>query len=85
VYCAGIAGVVMVSSLAFKRQLLTTVTQTFPSATTSSFPAFLLGSALTAVVFLSLIGFSLRRTNVLETSLVFVYVVVCLYSQINVS
>lgn len=39
------------------------------------FPAFLLGAALTAVLFLSLIGFSLKRTNVLETSLVFVYVV----------
>ena len=42
------------------------------------FPAFLLGAALTSVVFLSLIGFTLRRTNVLETSLVFVYVVVSL-------
>lgn len=30
---------------------------------------------MSAVIFLSLIGFSLRRTNVLETSLVFVYVV----------
>lgn len=43
--------------------------------TFSSLPAFLLGVALTTVVFLSLIGFTLRRTNVLETSLVFVYVV----------
>ena len=31
---------------------------------------------MTTVLFLSLIGFTLRRTNVLETSLVFVYVVV---------
>lgn len=46
--------------------------QTFPSL---PLPAFLLGAALTAVLFLSLIGFSLKRTNVLETSLVFVYVV----------
>lgn len=46
--------------------------KTFPSL---PFPAFLLGAALTAVLFLSLIGFSLKRTNVLETSLVFVYVV----------
>lgn len=46
--------------------------ETFPSL---PFPAFLLGAALTAVLFLSLIGFSLKRTNVLETSLVFVYVV----------
>jgi hypothetical protein len=50
--------------------------QSFPLSTTSAFPAFLLGAALTAVLFLSLIGFTLRRTNVLETSLVFVYVVV---------
>lgn len=48
------------------------VVKTFPSL---PFPAFLLGAALTAVLFLSLIGFSLKRTNVLETSLVFVYVV----------
>ncbi|KAK4684740.1 hypothetical protein P7C73_g5424, partial [Tremellales sp. Uapishka_1] len=59
VYCAGLAGVV----------------KTFPSSSTSSFPAFLLGTALTSVLFLSFIGFALRRTNVLETSLVFVYVV----------
>ncbi|GFZ44750.1 hypothetical protein JCM24511_02475 [Saitozyma sp. JCM 24511] len=59
VYSAGLAGVVM----------------SFPLSTTSAFPAFLLGAALTAVLFLSLIGFTLRRTNVLETSLVFVYVV----------
>lgn len=50
--------------------------KSFPLSTTSAFPAFLLGAALTAVLFLSLIGFTLRRTNVLETSLVFVYVVV---------
>lgn len=37
-------------------------------------PAFLLGAALTATLFLSMIGFSLRRTNVLETSLVLFYV-----------
>ncbi|KAL0253926.1 hypothetical protein I308_101304 [Cryptococcus tetragattii IND107] len=48
------------------------IIKTFPSL---PFPAFLLGAALTAVLFLSLIGFSLKRTNVLETSLVFVYVV----------
>ncbi|OWT37627.1 hypothetical protein J008_00442 [Cryptococcus neoformans] len=48
------------------------VIKTFPSL---PLPAFLLGAALTAVLFLSLIGFSLKRTNVLETSLVFVYVV----------
>ncbi|WRT63310.1 uncharacterized protein IL334_000215 [Kwoniella shivajii] len=59
VYCAGLAGVIVA----------------FPLSPESSFPAFLLGCALTAVVFLSLIGFTLRRTNVLETSLVFVYVV----------
>ncbi|WVQ82584.1 hypothetical protein IAT38_004714 [Cryptococcus sp. DSM 104549] len=59
VYCAGLAGVIKI----------------FPPSSTSSFPAFLLGAALTAVLFLSLIGFTLRRTNVLETSLVFVYVV----------
>ncbi|ORY23537.1 ICE2-domain-containing protein [Naematelia encephala] len=59
VYCAGLAGVV----------------KTFPPSSESSLPAFLLGAALTTVVFLSLIGFTLRRTNVLETSLVFVYVV----------
>lgn len=43
----------------------------FPS---TPFPAFLLGAALAAVFFLSFIGFSLRRTNVLETSLVLFYV-----------
>lgn len=43
----------------------------FPSA---PMPAFLLGAALTATLFLSFIGFSLRRTNVLETSLVLFYV-----------
>lgn len=43
----------------------------FPS---TPFPAFLLGAALTASFFLSFIGFSLRRTNVLETSLVLLYV-----------
>ncbi|WVO16053.1 hypothetical protein L204_103718 [Cryptococcus depauperatus] len=59
VYCAGLAGVVKV----------------FPLSSTSALPAFFLGSALTSVLFLSLIGFSLKRTNVLETSLVFVYVV----------
>ncbi|WVO20710.1 uncharacterized protein IAS62_002009 [Cryptococcus decagattii] len=48
------------------------IIKTFPSL---PFPAFLLGAALTAVLFLSLIGFTLKRTNVLETSLVFVYVV----------
>jgi len=50
--------------------------QEFPSGPASSIPAFMLGAALTTVLFLSLIGFTLRRTNVLETSLVFVYVVV---------
>lgn len=43
----------------------------FPKTT---LPAFLLGAALASTVFLSLIGFSLRRTNVLETSLVLLYV-----------
>ncbi|WWC85447.1 uncharacterized protein L201_000310 [Kwoniella dendrophila CBS 6074] len=59
VYCAGLAGII----------------KAFPLSPENSFPAFLLGCALTAVLFLSLIGFTLRRTNVLETSLVFVYVV----------
>lgn len=43
----------------------------FPSV---PIPAFLLGAAVTATLFLSFIGFSLRRTNVLETSLVLFYV-----------
>lgn len=38
----------------------------------------MLGVVLTTVLFLSFIGFTLRRTNVLETSLIFVYVVVSL-------
>ncbi|OCF60055.1 hypothetical protein L486_02728 [Kwoniella mangroviensis CBS 10435] len=59
VYCAGLAGII----------------KAFPLSPENSFPAFLLGCALTSVLFLSLIGFTLRRTNVLETSLVFVYVV----------
>lgn len=50
--------------------------QEFPTGPSASIPAFMLGCALTTVLFLSLIGFTLRRTNVLETSLVFVYVVV---------
>jgi hypothetical protein len=52
------------------------ITQTFPASDESNITPFLLGCALTTVVFLSMIGFSLKRTNVLETSLVFVYVVV---------
>ncbi|WWC67206.1 uncharacterized protein I206_101113 [Kwoniella pini CBS 10737] len=59
VYCAGLAGVI----------------KAFPLSSENTLPAFLLGCALTCVLFLSLIGFTLRRTNVLETSLVFVYVV----------
>ncbi|WVW81372.1 hypothetical protein I302_103364 [Kwoniella bestiolae CBS 10118] len=59
VYCAGLAGII----------------KAFPLSNENSLPAFLLGCALTSVLFLSLIGFTLRRTNVLETSLVFVYVV----------
>ncbi|WOO85072.1 putative protein [Vanrija pseudolonga] len=43
----------------------------FPAA---PFPAFLLGAVLASTLFLSFIGFSLRRTNVLETSLVLFYV-----------
>ncbi|KAL7420250.1 hypothetical protein Q5752_005219 [Cryptotrichosporon argae] len=58
-YCAGLAWLVWA----------------FPPTSTSSVSAFLLGCAITSVLFLSLIGFSLRRTNVLETSLVFLYVV----------
>jgi len=72
VYCAGLAGVIMVS---FKARA-GLMRQEFPSGPASSIPAFMLGAALTTVLFLSLIGFTLRRTNVLETSLVFVYVVV---------
>jgi hypothetical protein len=41
---------------------------------TAPLPAFLLGAALMSTLFLSFIGFSLRRTNVLETSLVLFYV-----------
>ncbi|ODN73879.1 hypothetical protein L202_07396 [Cryptococcus amylolentus CBS 6039] len=48
------------------------IIKTFPEL---PWPAFLLGLALSSVVFLSMIGFTLKRTNVLETSLVFVYVV----------
>lgn len=44
-------------------------------------PAFMLGVVLTTVLFLSFIGFTLRRTNVLETSLIFVYVVVSRQAQ----
>ena len=74
VYCAGLAGVIMVSFPSEARVGL--MRQEFPSGPASSIPAFMLGAALTTVLFLSLIGFTLRRTNVLETSLVFVYVVV---------
>lgn len=75
VYCAGLAGIIKVCPVTLYKQrhrAKLATTQTFPSL---PFPAFLLGAALTAVLFLSLIGFTLKRTNVLETSLVFVYVV----------
>jgi hypothetical protein len=75
VYCAGLAGVIRASrELTWREADL--IKQEFPSGPASSIPAFMLGAALTTVLFLSLIGFALRRTNVLETSLVFVYVVV---------
>ncbi|KAH8120180.1 hypothetical protein DFH11DRAFT_39886 [Phellopilus nigrolimitatus] len=40
----------------------------YPSVATSPLSSTLLGAALTAFVFLTLIGFSLRRTNVIESS-----------------
>ncbi|EJD04091.1 uncharacterized protein FOMMEDRAFT_140161 [Fomitiporia mediterranea MF3/22] len=40
----------------------------YPSVATSPLSSTLLGSALTAFIFLTLIGFSLRRTNVIESS-----------------
>ncbi|RXK39638.1 hypothetical protein M231_03140 [Tremella mesenterica] len=51
------------------------VIKIFPSTAEDALSVFFLGAALTAVFFLSVIGFALRRTNVLETSMVFVYVV----------
>ena len=59
VYCAGLAGVVMVIYKSY--HTCADLFQSFPSVT---FPAFLLGAALASVLFLSLIGFTLRRTNV---------------------
>ncbi|KAI5121268.1 hypothetical protein M0805_002313 [Coniferiporia weirii] len=40
----------------------------YPSVATSPLSSTLLGAALTSFVFLTLIGFSLRRTNVIESS-----------------
>ncbi|KAL7418172.1 ICE2-domain-containing protein [Mrakia frigida] len=46
-----------------------------PSPLSSPYPPFLLGIALTTTLFLTLIGFRLRRTNFVETALVFAYVI----------
>jgi hypothetical protein len=42
--------------------------QAYPAAAMSPLSATLLGAALTAFLFLTLIGFGLRRTNVIESS-----------------
>ncbi|KAF9510412.1 hypothetical protein BS47DRAFT_1331710 [Hydnum rufescens UP504] len=41
---------------------------TYPSAATSPLSSTLLGASITALIFLTLIGFALRRTNVIESS-----------------
>jgi hypothetical protein len=49
--------------------------ETFPPPPLSSpYPPFLLGLTLATTFFLTLIGFRLRRTTVIETSLVLAYI-----------
>ena len=42
--------------------------QSYPATADSPLSSTLLGVALTTVIFLTFIGFALRRTNVIETS-----------------
>lgn len=42
--------------------------QAYPSSATSPLAATLLGAAITSYIFLTLIGFSLRRSNIIESS-----------------
>ncbi|BEJ13408.1 hypothetical protein CspHIS471_0305820 [Cutaneotrichosporon sp. HIS471] len=65
----GLVGLVF-SSLVYSSALWLIV-YAFPDM---PFPAFLLGVALAATVFLSVTGFTLRRTNVIETAFVLLYV-----------
>jgi hypothetical protein len=44
------------------------VVQMYPSIATSPLSSTLLGVAITAFVFLTFIGFAVRRTNVIESS-----------------
>jgi len=46
----------------------------YPSAATSPLSSTLLGVAMTALLFLTLIGFALRRTNVIESSGIFLFI-----------
>ena len=46
----------------------TCVIQSYPTAADSPLTSTLLGVALTAFVFLTFIGFGLRRTNIIESS-----------------
>lgn len=46
-----------------------------PPGTPSQLPPILLGGALATVFFLTMIGFSRRRATVVETALMFLYVV----------
>lgn len=45
------------------------VMQAYPAAATSPLSSTLLGVALTAFLFLTVIGFRLRRTNIVESSM----------------
>lgn len=78
-YVASIAALIRVSWTFISSFMniirLTSYSQIFPPPPDSSaLPSFLLGIALTTTFFLTIIGFSLRRTNVVETSLVMAYV-----------
>ncbi|GHJ87558.1 hypothetical protein NliqN6_3960 [Naganishia liquefaciens] len=64
VYCAGAGWLIAAHPLS-------------PPHSTTHLPPILLGAALTTVFFLTMIGFTRRRATVVETALVFLYVIYC--------
>ena len=68
-YVASAWWIVAVSLLQlFSYDALTVLRQAYPAAAMSPLSATLIGAALTAFLFLTFIGFGLRRTNVIESS-----------------
>ncbi|CED84393.1 ICE2 [Phaffia rhodozyma] len=67
-------GVLVGSSVAYVVAIWSLFTSFPPPPTTSPYPSFLLGIVLSTTLFLTIVGFRLRRTNVVESALVLAYV-----------